>query len=69
MKYRDSIAAALAIALSTLVLAGVVSTDAYLQTAKAEVQGVRALTDVASGAGLACADVGLMAEQGGTVQR
>ena len=69
MKYRDSIAAALAIALSTLVLAGVVSTDAYLQTAKVEVQGVRALTDVASGAVLACADAGLMAEQGGTVQR
>ena len=52
MKNLDGMFATIAIALTTVVLAGVISTDAYLQTAKAEVQGVRALTEVASGGGM-----------------
>ena len=61
MKYRDGIFATVAIALTSFALAGVVYTDAYLQPAKAEVQGVRALTEVASGVVLACADTSLLA--------
>ncbi|HWW70697.1 MAG TPA: hypothetical protein VN089_12210 [Duganella sp.] len=56
MKYRDGIFATVAIALTSVALAGVVYTDVYSQTAKAEVSGVRALTEVASGDVLACAD-------------
>ena len=70
MKNRDGIFATIAVALTTVMLAGVVSTDAYMQTAKAEVQGVRALTEVASGDALACADTSLMsADATGTVQQ
>jgi hypothetical protein len=56
MKYRDGIFATVAIALTSFALAGVVYTDVYSQAAKAEVSGVRALTEVASGEVLACAD-------------
>jgi hypothetical protein len=61
MNNRDGVFATIAVALTTVALAGVVYTDAYLQPAKAEVQGVRALTEVASGAVLACADTSLLA--------
>lgn len=61
MKNRDGVFATFAVALTTVALAGVITTDAYLQTAKAEVQGVRALTEVASGNVLACADTALLA--------
>ena len=69
MKNRDGIFATIAVALTTVMLAGVVSTDAYIQTAKAEVQGVRALTEVASGDVLACADTSLVASDALTVTR
>ena len=69
MKNRDGIFATIAVALTTVMLAGVVSTDAYMQTAKAEVQGVRALTEVASGEVLACADTSLVASDAMTVSR
>ncbi|KQN68963.1 hypothetical protein ASF04_15465 [Duganella sp. Leaf61] len=69
MKNRDGIFATIAVALTTVMLAGVVSTDAYMQTAKAEVQGVRALTEVASGDVLACADTSLVASDVLTVTR
>ena len=69
MKNLDGMFATIAIALTTVALAGVISTDAYLQTAKAEVQGVRALTEVASGDVLACADTSLVAGDGVTVTR
>lgn len=57
MKYRDGLLAMVAVALSTVALAGVVYTDAYSHTAKAEASGVRALTEVAAGDVLACADM------------
>lgn len=69
MKNRDGIFATIAVALTTVALAGVVTTDAYLQTAKAEVQGVRALTEVASGDVLAGADTALIAGGQTTVTR
>ena len=69
MKNLDGMFATIAIALTTVALAGVISTDAYLQTAKAEVQGVCALTEVASGDALACADTSLVAGDGLTVTR
>jgi hypothetical protein len=69
MKNRDGIFATIAVALTTVALAGVVYTDAYLQSAKAEVQGVRALTEVASGDVLACADTSLIAGDQRTVTR
>ena len=49
MKFRDAIFATIALALTSVALAGVVYTDAYSHAAKAEVSGVRALTLVASG--------------------
>jgi hypothetical protein len=49
MKYRDAIFAMLTLALTSVALAGVVYTDAYSHSARAEVRGVRALTLVASG--------------------
>ncbi|TFW24665.1 hypothetical protein [Duganella callida] len=49
MKYRDAFFATIALAMTSAALAGVVYTDAYSHTAKAEVSGVRALTQVASG--------------------
>ncbi|MRX08777.1 hypothetical protein GJ697_13110 [Pseudoduganella sp. FT25W] len=49
MNYRDAIFATIALALTSVALAGVVYTDAYSHTAKTEVRGVRALTLVASG--------------------
>lgn len=59
MKNRDGVIGMFAVGLMSAALAAVVYTDAYSQTAKAEVQGVRALTDVASGKVLACADTSI----------
>jgi hypothetical protein len=69
MKYRDGIFATVAIALTSFALAGVVYTDVYSQTAKAEVRGVRALTEVASGDALACADASLMSADSADLAR
>ncbi|MBP1204682.1 hypothetical protein JOD97_002724 [Duganella sp. 1411] len=69
MKYRDGIFATVAIALTSVALAGVVYTDVYSQTAKAEVRGVRALTEVASGDALACADTSLMSADSADLAR
>ena len=70
MKNRDGVFATVAIVLTSFALAGVVYTDAYSQTAKAEVSGVRALTEVASGDALASADTSLMsADATGTVRQ
>jgi hypothetical protein len=63
MKYRDGIFATIALAVTSVALAGVVYTDAYSQAAKAEVSGVRALTEAASGDTFACADTALLSEQ------
>jgi len=63
MKYRDAVFATIALAVTSVALAGVVYTDAYSQTAKAEVSGVRALTEVASGVTLACADTAMLSDQ------
>lgn len=65
MKYRDGIfatlAMTLALALSSVALAGVVYTDAYSQAAKAEANGVHALTrQVASEEVPACADTAML---------
>jgi hypothetical protein len=49
MNYRDAIFATIALALTSVALAGVVYTDAYAHSARAEGRGVRALTMVASG--------------------
>jgi len=69
MKYRDGIFATVAIALTSVALAGVVYTDVYSQTAKAEVSGVRALTEVASGDALARADTSLMSAESADLAR
>lgn len=61
MKYRDGIFSTVAIALTAFALAGVVYTDAYSQTAKAEASGMRALSEVAAGDALACADGAVLA--------
>lgn len=66
MKYRDGIFATLALTLTSVALAAVVYTDAYSQAAKAEASGVRALTEAASGATLACVDAA--DQQGQAVQ-
>jgi hypothetical protein len=63
MKYRDGIFSTVALALTSFALAGVVYTDVYSQAAKAEVSGVRALTEVASGDVLACADTATLAAE------
>jgi len=68
MKYRDGIFATLALAVTSVALAGVVYTDAYSQAAKAEVSGLRALThQVENGETVACVDTAMM--PGATVQR
>jgi hypothetical protein len=70
MKYRDAIFATIALTLTSVALAGVVYTDAYSHTAKAEVRGVRALTQVASGDVLVCdAATMLSSNDAGTVQQ
>jgi hypothetical protein len=70
MKYRDGIFATIALALTSVALAGVVYTDAYSQTAKAEVSGLRALThQVENGDAVACDDTAMLSAAGGTVQR
>lgn len=61
MKYRDGFFATLALALTSLALAGVVTTDAYSQAARAEATGVRALTEVAAGTTLASVEPALLA--------
>ncbi|GJI92596.1 MULTISPECIES: hypothetical protein [Duganella] len=69
MTYRDGIFATIALALTSVALASVVYTDAYSQAAKAEATGVRALTEVAAGETLACADTALLSSAADTVQR
>jgi hypothetical protein len=70
MKYRDGIFASIALALTSVALAGVVYTDAYSQTAKAEVSGFRALTQqVENGDALACDDTAMLSTASATVQR
>jgi hypothetical protein len=70
MKYRDGIFATIALALTSVALAGVVYTDAYSQTAKAEVSGFRALThQVESGDAIACDDTVALSSGAPTVQR
>lgn len=44
MAYRDGIFAIIALTLSSLALAGMLSTEAYSQAAQAEASGVDALT-------------------------
>ncbi|WP_373991807.1 hypothetical protein [Duganella sp. BuS-21] len=70
MKYRDAIFATIALALSSVALAGVVYTDAYSHTAKAEVHGMRALALVASGDAADCDPATLLSSnESGTVQQ
>jgi hypothetical protein len=69
MKYRDAIFATIALALTSVALAGVVYTDAYSHTAKAEVRGVRALTLVASGDSVCDPANMLSSNELGTVQQ
>jgi hypothetical protein len=70
MKYRDAIFATIALALSSVALAGVVYTDAYSHTAKAEVHGVRALTLAASGDEIVCDPATMLSSnESGTVQQ
>lgn len=46
MNIRDSVVATIALALSTLAMAGVVGSGAYAQAAGAEARGVHALSTV-----------------------
>ncbi|OEZ60373.1 hypothetical protein [Duganella sp. HH105] len=69
MKYRDGIFATIALALTSVALAGVVYTDAYSQAASAEASGVRALTEAAAGDTIACADTAMLSSASDTVQR
>ncbi|MHA4871007.1 hypothetical protein ACXZ1M_25300 [Duganella sp. PWIR1] len=70
MKYRDAIFATIALALSSVALAGVVYTDAYSHTAKAEVHGMRALSLVASGDAADCDPATMLSSnESGTVQQ
>lgn len=48
MKIRDSIVAGIALAISTLAMAGAVGSGAYAQGAGAEARGVHALSAVLS---------------------
>jgi hypothetical protein len=48
MKIRDSIVASIALAISTLAMAGAVGSGAYAQGAGAEARGVHALSAVLS---------------------
>jgi hypothetical protein len=70
MKYRDGIFASIALALTSVALAGVVYTDAYSQTAKAEVSGFRALSQqLENGVAEACDDTAMLSSTSATVQR
>ena len=70
MKYRDAFFATMALAATSVALAGVVYTDAYSHTAQAEVHGVRALTLVASGDEIKCDPVTMLSSnESGTVQQ
>ncbi|MYN41674.1 hypothetical protein GTP55_20135 [Duganella sp. FT109W] len=69
MKYRDAIFAMLTLALTSVALAGVVYTDAYSHSARAEVRGVRALTLVASGEKPCDPANMLSSNESGTVQQ
>jgi hypothetical protein len=70
MKYRDGIFATIALALTSVALAGVVYTDAYSQAAKAEVSGLRALNHQVENSGaVAVDDTAMLSAAGGTVQR
>lgn len=70
MKFRDAIFATITLALTSVALAGVVYTDAYSHTARAEVSGVRALTLVASGDAALCDPANMLSSnETGTVQQ
>ena len=70
MKYRDAIFATIALALTSVALAGVVYTDAYSHTAQVEVHGVRALTQMASGEAAVCDPANMLSSnESGTVQQ
>ncbi len=45
MEYRNAIFATLALALSSVALAGIVSSDEYARAAKSEASGLHALTE------------------------
>ena len=70
MKYRDGIFATIALAVTSVALAGVVYTDAYSQAARSEASGLRALTQQVERADtLACADTAMAATGEQTVQQ
>ena len=57
MGHRDGIFAVVALALSSLALAGMVSTDVYSHAAQAEASGYDALVaQVSHGSGMLCAN-------------
>ena len=57
MGYRNGIFATVALALSSLALAGIVSTDEYAHAAKSEASGLQALTEQVVGVDAAsCVD-------------
>lgn len=69
MEYRNVITATLALALSSLALAGAVYSDAYSQAARTEASGYRALTEqVLGGDQLACAEPALSSGSGTVTQ-
>jgi hypothetical protein len=62
MEYRNGIFATIALALSSVALAGIVSTDEYARAAQSEASGFQALTEQLSGGeALAGADAGVPA--------
>ncbi|MGV7207320.1 hypothetical protein ACLB1G_05660 [Oxalobacteraceae bacterium A2-2] len=54
MGYRNVLFAALALAVSSLALAGVLHTDAYSQAARSEALGLQALTERLQGEAMIC---------------
>lgn len=56
MRHRDGIFATIALALSSVALAGMVYTDEYSYAARIEVHGYKALAHEVGGSGLYCAD-------------
>lgn len=58
MRHRDGIFATIALALSSVALAGMVYTDEYSYAARTEVNGYNALAHEVVSGGLYCADEG-----------
>ncbi|MFA9219065.1 MAG: hypothetical protein ACEQSK_18435 [Sphingomonadaceae bacterium] len=56
MGYRNGIFATIALALSSLALAGVVSTEEYAHAARSEASGLQALTEQVVGGDAVCAE-------------